>query len=68
MSITSTVLPKTLYELEFNQGSVYSQDEKDAVLTVLASNAPSCGMEVLSFEKEFERFNESKCNFSSFFT
>jgi perosamine synthetase len=43
-------------QLEFNQGSEYGQEERDAVLRVLAANAPSCGNEVLSFEAEFSRF------------
>jgi dTDP-4-amino-4,6-dideoxygalactose transaminase len=56
MSTTTIDLPKSKYELEFNQGSVYEQEERDAVLRVLAANAPSCGSEVLAFEKEFSNF------------
>jgi galactokinase len=52
----SNTLPKTKFELEFNHGSEYSEEEREAVLRVLASHAPSCGNEVLSFEKEFAEF------------
>ena len=45
-----------LQELEFNQGSVYSEEERDAILRVFSANAPSCGPEVLAFEKEFSEF------------
>lgn len=57
--MSSFIFPKTKYELEFNQGSEYDQEEKDAVLRVFANNAPSCGTEVLAFEKEFAEFNKS---------
>ena len=45
-----------LQELEFNQGSVYSEEERDAILRVFSANAPSCGPEFLAFEKEFSEF------------
>ena len=60
MCTTTITLPKTKYELEFNQGSIYGEEEKDAVLRVLANNAPSCGNEVLAFEKEFAEFSGSE--------
>jgi dTDP-4-amino-4,6-dideoxygalactose transaminase len=43
-------------ELEFNQGSIYSEEERDAIMRVFSANAPSCGPEVLAFEKEFSHF------------
>jgi galactokinase len=52
-------LPKARYELEYGHGSEYSEEDKAAVLRVLAANAPSCGAEVLSFEKEFAEFTGS---------
>jgi dTDP-4-amino-4,6-dideoxygalactose transaminase len=45
-----------LQELEFNQGSMYSDEERDAIMRVFSANAPSCGPEVLAFEKEFSSF------------
>lgn len=59
MTTTLIAFPRTKFELEFNQGSVYSDEERDAILRVFASNAPSCGSEVLSFEKEFAEFNHA---------
>ncbi len=46
-------LPKAKFELEFSHGSTYGEDEKAAVLEVLAANAPSCGEKVQQFEREF---------------
>ena len=45
-----------MQELEFNQGSIYSEEERDAIMRVFSANAPSCGPEVLAFEKEFSSF------------
>ena len=59
MATTSIQLPQTKFELEFNQGSVYGKDEEEAVLRVLANNAPSCGNEVLSFERELAEMTGS---------
>jgi len=56
MATTQIALPKTKHELEFNQGSVYEEEDKEAVLRVLEASAPSCGNEVLSFEREFAEF------------
>ena len=36
-------LPKAVLELEFGHGSIYGEEEKAAVLEVLAASAPSCG-------------------------
>ena len=49
-------LPKAKFELEFSHGSVYGEEEKQAVLEVLAANAPSCGAQVLEFEREFAAY------------
>jgi perosamine synthetase len=46
-------LPKALYELEFNHGSIYGQEELHALEEVLASSAPSCGPKVKLFEDAF---------------
>jgi dTDP-4-amino-4,6-dideoxygalactose transaminase len=53
-------LPKAVFELEFNQGSMYGEEEKAAVLEVLEANAPSCGPKVKQFEEEFAAY----CNAS----
>lgn len=53
-------LPKSKFELEFNQGSVYGDEDREAVLRVFNANAPSCGSEVLAFEHEFAEFNNTK--------
>jgi L-arabinokinase len=55
--MTTVVLPKSKWELEFNQGSEYGSEEREAVLRVFEANAPSCGSEVLAFEKEFAEYN-----------
>lgn len=49
-------LPKAVFELEFGQGSVYGDEEKAAVLEVLAAGAPSCGPRVKQFEEEFAAY------------
>src|SRR5437016_1146976 len=49
-------LPKAKFELEFSHGSVYGEEEKAAVLEVLAANAPSCGERVQQFEREFASY------------
>ncbi len=49
-------LPKAKFELEFSHGSTYGEEEKAAVLEVLAANAPSCGEKVQQFEREFARY------------
>lgn len=59
MQSSNKLFPKTKFELEFNQGSAYSAEERDAILGVFAANAPSCGSEVLLFEKEFAEFNNT---------
>ncbi len=46
-------LPKALHELEFNHGSIYGDEERDALLEVLAASAPSCGAKVKAFEEAF---------------
>jgi perosamine synthetase len=54
------VLPKAKFELEFSHGSIYGEDEKAAVLEVLAANAPSCGAKVQEFEREFASYCGTK--------
>jgi dTDP-4-amino-4,6-dideoxygalactose transaminase len=49
-------LPKAKFELEFSHGSIYGEEEKAAVLEVLAANAPSCGAKVQQFEREFATY------------
>ena len=49
-------LPKAVFELEFNHGSIYGEAEKAAVLEVLEANAPSCGPRVKQFEEEFASY------------
>src|SRR5215469_14391119 len=53
-------LPKAKFELEFSHGSVYGEEERQAVLEVLAANAPSCGAQVLEFEREFAAYCGAK--------
>jgi dTDP-4-amino-4,6-dideoxygalactose transaminase len=54
------VLPKAKFELEFSHGSIYGEEEKKAVLEVLAANAPSCGEKVQKFEREFAGYCGTK--------
>lgn len=49
-------LPKAVFELEFSHGSIYGEEEKAAVLEVLANNAPSCGPKVKQFEEDFAAY------------
>jgi len=49
-------LPKAKFELEFSHGSVYGEEERQAVLEVLDASAPSCGAQVLEFEREFAAY------------
>jgi perosamine synthetase len=49
-------LPKAVFELEFSHGSIYGEEEKAAVLEVLAANAPSCGPKVKLFEETFAAY------------
>lgn len=53
-------LPKAKFELEFAHGSIYGEEERAAVLEVLAANAPSCGARVLQFEQEFAAYCGTK--------
>jgi dTDP-4-amino-4,6-dideoxygalactose transaminase len=53
-------LPKAVFELEFGHGSIYGEEEKAAVLEVLAASAPSCGPKVKAFEEAFAAY----CNAS----
>ncbi len=46
-------LPKALYELEFNHGAIYGDEEIAALVEVLRSSAPSCGPRVKEFEEAF---------------
>ena len=49
-------LPKAVFELEFSHGSIYGEEEKAAVLEVLAASAPSCGPKVKQFEETFAAY------------
>lgn len=49
-------LPKAVFELEYAHGSVYGEEEKEAVLEVLKSSAPSCGPKVQAFEEAFAAY------------
>jgi perosamine synthetase len=49
-------LPKAKYELEFSHGTIYGEEERAAVLEVMAANASSCGVKVQEFEKAFARY------------
>jgi perosamine synthetase len=49
-------LPKAIHELEYSHGSVYGEEEKTALLEVLAESAPSCGPRVKAFEEAFAAY------------
>jgi len=49
-------LPKAIYELEYNHGSIYGPEEEAALREVLAANAPSCGAKVKQFEEAFAAY------------
>jgi perosamine synthetase len=46
-------LPKAVYELEYSHGSAYGEAEAMALVEVLGSFAPSCGVKVKEFEEAF---------------
>ena len=49
-------LPKAVDELEFSHGSLYGEEEREALLEVLRAGAPSCGAEVKRFEEQFASY------------
>ena len=49
-------LPKAIFELEYAHGSAYGEEEKEAILEVLAAGAPSCGRKVREFEEAFAAY------------
>jgi len=49
-------LPKALFELEFNHGAAYGEEEAEALLEVLRAGAPSCGAKVKEFEEAFAAY------------
>jgi perosamine synthetase len=49
-------LPKAIYELEFNHGTIYGEEEIAAVLAVMKANAPSTGPKVKEFEENFAAY------------
>ncbi|HEX3726816.1 MAG TPA: DegT/DnrJ/EryC1/StrS family aminotransferase [Pirellulales bacterium] len=53
-------LPKARYELEFNHGSIYGEEEARALADVLAASAPSCGPKVKEFEEAFARYVDTR--------
>ncbi|MCU1250542.1 MAG: hypothetical protein JWQ49_3571 [Edaphobacter sp.] len=52
-------LPKAVYELEFSHGSIYGEEERQAVLEVMNASAPSCGPKVKEFEEAFAAYCNS---------
>lgn len=53
-------LPKARYELEFNHGSIYGEEEAAALAEVLKASAPSCGPKVKEFEQAFAAYCHTK--------
>jgi dTDP-4-amino-4,6-dideoxygalactose transaminase len=53
-------LPKAIFELEYNHGSIYGAEEEQAVLEVLRASAPSCGAKVKAFEDAFAAYSGAK--------
>ncbi len=53
-------LPKPLYELEFNHGAIYGEEEAAALLEVLQASAPSCGPKVKQFEEALAAYCRTK--------
>lgn len=53
-------LPKAVDELEYSHGSLYGDEEREALLEVLRAGAPSCGPRVKQFEEEFAAFCGAK--------
>lgn len=53
-------LPKALFELEFNHGSSYGQEELDALAEVMRNHAPSTGPKVKQFEEAFAAFTGAR--------
>jgi perosamine synthetase len=53
-------LPKAIYELEFNHGSAYGEEEAAALRDVLAASAPSCGPRVKQFEEAFAAYCDTR--------
>jgi perosamine synthetase len=53
-------LPKARYELEFNHGSIYGEEEARALAEVMANSAPSCGPKVKEFEDAFAAYCQTK--------
>ncbi len=49
-------LPKAVYELEYNHGSIYGEEEAAALLEVLKNSGPSCGPRVKEFEEAFAAY------------
>ena len=49
-------LPKAVYELEYNHGSIYGEEEAAALLEALRVSAPSSGPRVKEFEEAFAAY------------
>jgi perosamine synthetase len=49
-------LPKPVFELEYAHGSIYGQEEEEALAEVLRASAPSCGPRVKKFEDAFAAY------------
>ncbi len=54
------IKPKIVHELEVSHGTTYGYEEAIALLQVLDNLAPSCGVKVQQFEKEFAAFCGTK--------
>lgn len=52
--------PPIKYDLETRFGSIYDDEEKKAIMEVLARDAPTSGKSVVEFEKKFAQFCGTK--------
>lgn len=52
--------PKIKFELEIANGTLYGQEEADAILQALKDRAPSCAEKVKAFENDFAVFCGTK--------
>ncbi len=53
-------LPKAIHELEYNHGSIYGDEEAQALAETLRAGAPSCGARVRQFEEAFAGYCGTK--------
>lgn len=52
--------PPIAHDLQVAHGSVYGQEERDAVLAVLDESAPTCSKRVAEFEAQFAEFCDTR--------